>query len=196
MEIVLNIVSVILAYLVGSIPTGLLYSRWFQRSGKVPTRAKPRQFAFGAGLGVVLIEIIKGMAAVWLTMMLRRSADWQMISGAMAILGHNFSIFDHFRGGQGLAVTVGVLLVFFPVETFFGAVVYVILFLIFKNSNLAAAAGGGTVIIQQILNHESFSLIGFTILLLCFTLIRGRLKPIQSKKVHAGKKQSRRMKSR
>jgi len=117
--------SLPLAYLIGSIPSGLLVV-------KIATGKDVREIASGrtggtnamraagplAGLFTALLDILKGAGAVWIGQSLFSSPDWIVaMNGLLAILGHNYSAFLvernedgklHFRGGAGGATTLGV----------------------------------------------------------------------------------------
>ena len=81
----------------------------------------------------------KGTIAVLLAMILQFPLNWQLAVGAAAILGHDFSVFAKFRGGQGLATTAGVFYALFPKFALIGTVIYGLIYLVFRNSNIAAS---------------------------------------------------------
>lgn len=111
------------AYLLGSIPIGLVIVRlirgrdiryWF--SGRTGGTNVMRMAGFLPGLFTALTDVAKGYFAVWLGRYLVEGSVWvEILSGLLAILGHNYSIFLvqlkdgrlHFHGGAGGATTVG-----------------------------------------------------------------------------------------
>ncbi len=111
------------AYLLGSIPVGLLIVKlvrgrdiryWF--SGRTGGTNVMRMAGFWSGMFTALFDVAKGYFAVWLGRYLVEGSVWVEISaGLLAILGHNYSIFLvqlkdgrlHFYGGAGGATTVG-----------------------------------------------------------------------------------------
>ena len=123
MQIVESIGSLVGAYLLGSLPIGLLIVKmvkgrdiryWF--SGRTGGTNVTRMAGFWAGVVTTVVDVIKGVCAVWLARALTRGSVWfEVIAGLLAIVGHNYSIFllqlkegtIHFHGGAGGATTIG-----------------------------------------------------------------------------------------
>lgn len=110
----------IAAYLLGSIPFGVLLARArnidLRRhgSGNIGATNVARALGKTAGLLTLLGDALKGLVAVWLAD--RFLADpWQVAAaGLMAFLGHVFSVFLRFRGGKGVATGLGVFAYLMP----------------------------------------------------------------------------------
>ncbi|MEN4011280.1 MAG: glycerol-3-phosphate acyltransferase [Bellilinea sp.] len=131
MELIGNIaLSLIAAYVVGSIPFGLVIV-WIARgkdlrqieSGRTGGTNAMRAAGFLAGLFTAIFDILKGSAAVWIAAALLPELVWvQAASGLLAILGHNYSVFlieSHssgirLRGGAGGAPAFGATLALYP----------------------------------------------------------------------------------
>lgn len=62
----------------------------------------------GPALAVFLLDMLKGMAAVGIAWSLIGEPFWMMSAGIAAIVGHNWPVFLGFRGGKGIATTIGV----------------------------------------------------------------------------------------
>jgi glycerol-3-phosphate acyltransferase PlsY len=116
--------SLPLAYLIGSIPSGLLVVKFATgkdvreiESGRTGGTNAMRAAGAFAGLLTALLDILKGAAAVWISQALSAGFVWTTaVSGVLAIVGHNYSAFliekdengkFHFRGGAGGATTLG-----------------------------------------------------------------------------------------
>ncbi|XKH51144.1 glycerol-3-phosphate 1-O-acyltransferase PlsY [Chryseomicrobium palamuruense] len=109
----------LLAYLLGSIPTGLIIGKIFFKtdirehgSGNLGGTNTFRVLGKPAGLIVSLIDILKGTAAV-LLVALPVFVDvgiHPLILGAIAVIGHMYPVFAGFRGGKAVATSAGVLL--------------------------------------------------------------------------------------
>jgi glycerol-3-phosphate acyltransferase PlsY len=140
-EAVLRILGTALgAYLVGSIPFGVLIVRVFWHadirdfgSGNTGATNVLRVFGTAPGLTVYFLDALKGAAGVWLAMLLvsdgasAAGADALVVLGAMAaIAGHTLSPFLGFRGGKGVATASGAILVAAPRV----ALVMIVLFLL------------------------------------------------------------------
>ena len=114
----------ILAYLIGSIPTAVWVSqRYFgfdireYGSGNAGATNSYRVLGSKWGTTILLLDMLKGMAAVQLAFLLPEYLDseWRMDNlqtclGLAAVLGHIFPIWAEFRGGKGVATLFGMVL--------------------------------------------------------------------------------------
>jgi acyl phosphate:glycerol-3-phosphate acyltransferase len=122
------------AYLLGSIPFGLLLARLFgggdvrkAGSGNIGATNVARVVGPLAGILTLVFDTAKGAAAVWLSgRVTNESATWMMVAGFVVLLGHCFPVWLKFRGGKGVATALGVFLVLCPLA----AVSALLLFLI------------------------------------------------------------------
>jgi len=108
-----------IAYLLGSIPFGLLVSRCKgidlrkEGSGNIGAANAIRTLGFGCGLLVLLGDMLKSMSALFLAEHFLGATATPLalvLVGLAAIMGHNYSIFLGFKGGKGVAATLGVFL--------------------------------------------------------------------------------------
>jgi acyl phosphate:glycerol-3-phosphate acyltransferase len=126
------------AYLLGSIPFGLLVGRLFAAadvrksgSGNIGATNVARVAGPVAGVLTLLLDAAKGALAVLLAARLTNdSALWMMIAGLCALVGHCFPIWLGFHGGKGVATAAGVFLVLCP-PAFLGAVILFILVVLY-----------------------------------------------------------------
>ena len=125
-EIPLNLVLIsIAAYLLGSIPFGLLFARLFSGpdvraagSGNIGAANVARVVGKSAGILTLIFDAGKGSAAVWLAARYsEENAAWMMIAGIAALAGHCFPVWLKFRGGKGVATAAGVFLILSPLAT-------------------------------------------------------------------------------
>ncbi len=108
---------VILAYLLGSIPFGLLISKLVQNvdirehgSGNIGATNVLRKMGPAYGLLVLLLDLAKGVVVMLLARYLEVDTVFMLLAGFLVVLGHCFPIFLKFDGGKGVATTLGVLL--------------------------------------------------------------------------------------
>ncbi|KRL90847.1 glycerol-3-phosphate 1-O-acyltransferase PlsY [Lactobacillus kalixensis] len=109
---------IILAYLIGSFPTGVVIGKTFFKkdirkygSGNIGTTNTFRVLGPKAGTVVFLIDFFKGTIATLLPVIFSISGHhWCLFCGLAAILGHAFPVFLHFKGGKAVATTAGFLL--------------------------------------------------------------------------------------
>ncbi len=178
---------VILGYLLGSIPSGVLIGKLSVKvdvrqhgSGKVGATNVLRTAGKKAAVAVVVLDILKGMLAVVCAglivgseyLVIGNIAFGMMVAQAMAALaaiaGHNWSIFLKFHGGRGVATFFGGLLVLAPVAALFGGEVLIIGVGLTRFASLGSIAGAvGSYAILVPLTIIS----GFPIVLLAYTLI-------------------------
>jgi glycerol-3-phosphate acyltransferase PlsY len=150
---VIKIASVmVFAYLLGSMPTALLVSKRFKHvdirtigDGNMGARNTFHAIGPRFGFMVAVIDFAKGALPVLLAYLLGLELGWQFLSGALAILGHDFPVFANFRGGQGTASTLGTMSVLFPLPTLAGLTFYGGLYLITRKSNLSCSVGGAVI---------------------------------------------------
>lgn len=124
MQTLLGLGTVILGYILGSIPFGLLIVKIKTgkdirqvESGRTGGTNAVRAAGFGAGLLTAILDILKGAASVWLAEILLPDADlFHVLAPIGAILGHNYSLFLisreedgklRFHGGAGGAPALG-----------------------------------------------------------------------------------------
>jgi glycerol-3-phosphate acyltransferase PlsY len=148
-----------LAYLLGSIPTALLVSKRIAGvdirtvgDGNMGAHNVKSQFGWGPSIVVAVVDFAKGALAVLLARALGLSLDWQIAALTAAVLGHDFPVFAHLRGGQGLATTLGGLTSLAFWEMVAGLVLFELIYLITRNSNLGASIGTGTAVLIMALD--------------------------------------------
>ena len=163
----------LMAYLLGSIPTALLFSKWIAESdirrlgdGNMGARNTQHVFGWRPGFWVALVDLLKGMGAVALARWLKMDLTWQMLAGAFTVIGHDFPIFAHFRGGQGMAASAGTMLLLFYEETLLGLFVFGLVYLLTRHFDLSASFGFGAVVYQLVRSFKSFSLVFYALVLL------------------------------
>ena len=150
-EVLSNPLLILLsAYFLGSLPTALLVSRLFAHAdirelgdGNMGARNVTRTLGLGAGILVATVDFCKGALAVLLARSFDLSLAWQLAAGISAVIGHDFPIWAGFRGGQGMAASLGTLFVLMPIETTWGLIAFGSAHLLSRNFDLSAATGLG-----------------------------------------------------
>jgi len=111
--------SIVVSYLLGSIPTAYLFARVTKGidirqhgSGNVGATNAFRVLGKLAGTIVLLIDILKGILATTLVadFFQFNSVLGRVVLGAVVVAGHNWTIFLQFKGGKGIATSLGVLI--------------------------------------------------------------------------------------
>ena len=158
MPVFTYIIVAVAAYLLGSIPTGFLVAKGrgvdLQKSGSGNIGATNAMRVLGKPMGIVvlLMDVLKGFAAVWLCNFLLQIfnapaaglENYRIVAGIFAVLGHNYPCWLKFKGGKGVATTTGVYLALAPEALAVALAVFVLALLLTKyvsvGSILAAVA--------------------------------------------------------
>ncbi|NUQ01018.1 MAG: glycerol-3-phosphate 1-O-acyltransferase PlsY [Armatimonadetes bacterium] len=121
-------------YLLGSVPFGLLIGKRYGidirevGSGNIGATNVWRACGPRAGVAAMALDILKGLLPALLALRLLPDQPWAHIgTGAMAVLGHSFSPWLGFRGGKGVATSLGVVVALVPVAAAVGFVVFITL---------------------------------------------------------------------
>jgi glycerol-3-phosphate acyltransferase PlsY len=119
--IVESILLIVAGYLLGSIPTSYIASRWLAGkdlreygSGTVSGSMVWEHVARWAIVPVGLFDVAKAAIPTWLGLQLGLGMPVSAASGLAAVAGHNWPLYLRFHGGRGLGSFMGVLLVIFP----------------------------------------------------------------------------------
>ena len=163
-----NIQFYILAYLIGSIPFGLLLAKKFAgidvtTSGsksigatnvlRVVKQTNPT-LAKRLGIATVLLDAMKGAIVILIAMMMNLSLETLWAIAVLSVLGHCYSLYLNFEGGKGVATALGVFLVLIPIPTLIGAIIWGFCAKVLKVSSISSLLGlVGVVISTIILNN-------------------------------------------
>ncbi|QSO53437.1 glycerol-3-phosphate 1-O-acyltransferase PlsY [Alicyclobacillus curvatus] len=140
------VLSAVIAYLIGSISFSTLIGRWFGKidirdhgSGNAGATNTLRVLGVKYAVIVLLADIAKGVVAVLLAKALGAGNPWvTYLSALTVIIGHNWPIYFGFRGGKGIATTIGVLLILMPKSVLTASLVAVILIALTRYVSLGA----------------------------------------------------------
>ncbi|EHJ52193.1 glycerol-3-phosphate 1-O-acyltransferase PlsY [Streptococcus macacae] len=119
-------VFIIIAYLLGSIPSGLWIGKLFYGknlrdygSGNTGTTNTFRVLGAKAGIVTFILDCLKGTIATSLPIIFHVTSVSPMLIGVFAIIGHSFPLFAQFKGGKAVATSAGVLLGYAPIYLIF-----------------------------------------------------------------------------
>ncbi|MFN4084510.1 MAG: glycerol-3-phosphate 1-O-acyltransferase PlsY [Spirosomataceae bacterium] len=150
---------VLMGYLLGSIPTAVWYGRVFHGidirksgSGNAGATNSLRVLGKKAGMVVLVIDILKGFGAVFLAQ--QTDIDFPQLSywvGIVAVVGHLFPLWAQFRGGKGVATSLGVILALFPAGALGAILVFLVVTKATKYVSLASLSGPAAFIVATIL---------------------------------------------
>lgn len=132
------------SFIIGSIPFGAVIARIrgldIRKVGSGNIGATNVLRSMGKGYAILTLagDILKGILAVLLGEYFMGSPDMAGVIGLSAILGHNFSVFHGFRGGKGVATSIGVLMVYSPKAALVTVILWLAVVFITKYSSLGA----------------------------------------------------------
>jgi glycerol-3-phosphate acyltransferase PlsY len=146
------LISIPLAYLLGSIPFGYLLVRLFRKedirsmgSGNIGATNVARSGAKGLGIATLFLDLGKAFLAVKIAQHLApTNYDLAVLAAVAAILGHVFPVWLRFKGGKGVASALGVFLALTWPSALSILAVFLIVFLLTRYVSLASIIGAAT----------------------------------------------------
>lgn len=156
----------------GSVPTALLLSHLMGRGdirhlgdGNMGARNATHVLGWGAGAVVAGVDFSKGALAVALARQLDSMASLQLAAGVAAVLGHDFPLWAGFRGGQGMATSLGILSMLMPEPTLWGLAAFAAVYLVTRLFDPSAAVGLGLLVFLAWRAAEPIVWVGYAALL-------------------------------
>lgn len=170
------LVIIVLSYLVGSIPTGIIVSRYAKGidirehgSGNMGGTNVFRILGWKYGILVLLLDALKGVIAVIFIARLPITTipftnttpfdDFtlvQLIAGAAAMLGHVWTIFAGFKGGKGIATGLGILAVVTTVDLLIGIGLFILIVYYSRYVSLGSMIGALSIPVTLIIRENVF----------------------------------------
>ncbi|QRG69894.1 glycerol-3-phosphate 1-O-acyltransferase PlsY [Brevibacillus choshinensis] len=173
------LLSWVISYLIGSISFSYLIAKKVagidirsHGSGNAGATNTLRVLGKGPGIAVLILDALKGLAAMGITHLITGDPLAYAVSGLFAIAGHNWPIFFGFRGGKGIATTLGVALGFSPVAFLIGAVVAVVLIAVTRFVSLGSLALVTVLPIAVYLLDKPISFFWTSLILAVFAYVR------------------------
>jgi len=176
-------ISVVVAYLLGSISSSTIISKQFAKidirnygSGNAGATNTLRVLGAKWGLLVLVIDVLKGVIAVLIARMLTPDSDkfFVCLAGLAVIIGHNWPIFFRFKGGKGIATTIGVLLTVLTGPALTAGGVAIIFLILTRYVSLAALTFTILTPLAAIIFHDSLVSIIFSAIIAVLAVYRHR----------------------
>ncbi|MDY1545198.1 glycerol-3-phosphate 1-O-acyltransferase PlsY [Lactiplantibacillus pentosus] len=176
------LIMLIVAYLIGSIPSGVIIGKLFFQtdirlagSGNIGTTNTYRVLGPTAGTIVMAMDILKGtIAALQPTLLFHMANRYTLLIGLAAILGHTFSIYIGFKGGKAVATSAGILLAY---NWEFFLIASVIMFILVYTTSMVSVASMTAfpiVTLIAIFYYQDWLLSVVALVLTCFIFYRHR----------------------
>lgn len=183
MNVIYNLIILVVAYLLGSINTSIIVSKFMigddirnHGSGNAGATNTLRTVGKKGAIFVVLGDVLKAVVAVLIAKLISNSPNAVYIAGLGAVLGHNFPLYFGFKGGKGIIVSAVIILFADPLlglitmvaaisimavsryvslGSVLGAVLFVILALVFNTSDTEFIIFAATLALLAIYMHRS-----------------------------------------
>ncbi|MGI9862213.1 glycerol-3-phosphate 1-O-acyltransferase PlsY [Moorella naiadis] len=162
------LLALVLAYLVGSIPTAYVVGRYIygfdirrRGSGNVGATNTLRTMGTIPGLVVLGVDAFKGVVAVWLGQAFG-GPGLAILTAMLAIAGHNWSIFLDFQGGRGVATTAGALLAMAPLAALGALLIWLVVVIFSRYISLGSIVAAAIAPFLVIYFHRPWPYILFT----------------------------------
>lgn len=187
MNILSIILLVIISYILGSIPNALWIGKVFRgidirEHGSKNTGSTNAARVLGGKLGILtlILDVSKGAIPLILAMFLEKdllknsinSNTILILIGIWSIIGHSFSIFLNFKGGKAVATTLGVFIVLVPKSILVAAIVFFIVFAMFKYVSLSSILSSVTLPIAIFLLEKNMAYTLFAILISILIILK------------------------
>lgn len=171
--------SIIVGYLLGSLPTAYLMGRWKKGvdirqvgGGNMGALNAARELGQISGLIVLLVDVAKGTGAVLIAKILEVEQVWIYLSGFAAVIGHCWPIFLKFRGGKGAATVLGVFLALAPLPMVCSIPIMLIVILLTSNITLGIGVGIAGLLVFLWIFNRPLDMIIYTVLVAVFLGLR------------------------
>jgi len=179
--------ALVIGYLLGSIPFGLILTRLAGTpdlrsigSGNIGATNVLRTGRKGLAAATLLLDALKGTAAVIISGAIG-GPEAAMLAGLGAFLGHLFPVWLKFRGGKGVAVYIGILIgLFWPAAVLF-CVIWLITAVLTRYSSVSAlVASVLTPLFLLLLGHSSLALLFAVLTLLLLFMHRANIQRLRA----------------
>ena len=181
----INLVSAVImaaaAYLIGSVNFSIILSKLItgkdiRESGSGNAGATNMLRTYGKKMGALtlLLDVLKGVVTVWLVKKFSDSLTLAYFAGLFVILGHNFPIYFGFKGGKGVATSLGVVLVLDWKVGLIAAVIAISIMALTRYVSLGSICGGVLFIIIEFVKALITGDVS-AVRLICTVLIGGLL---------------------
>lgn len=166
------------AYLLGSIPTGLLLGKLYgidvrkEGSGNIGATNLYRTMGRKVGITTLIGDCLKGLLPVLLAWKLGMGEPMQAWIGLAAFCGHVFSIFLLFKGGKGVATALGVYLALAPLAVLAALGVFILLVAVWRYISLGSIAAAAAMPLMVWFSPHSQELLIATAVISAIVIIK------------------------
>ncbi len=177
------LIALVVAFLVGGIPFGYLLVRWKtgqdvrqKGSGNIGATNVLRTTGRAVAVATLLLDITKGLFAVWLADKLSHgSPAWMSLAALAVMAGHAYPVFLKFQGGKAVASFIGAFMYLTPIPMIAALVLFVIVVAATRQiSTGSIIAAGGLPVAAWMIEHPPLIVVLSTLLAGVFIIYRHR----------------------
>jgi glycerol-3-phosphate acyltransferase PlsY len=177
------LIALVAAYLVGGIPFGYLLVRWKtgedvreKGSGNIGATNVLRTTGRAVAVATLLLDIAKGVFAVWLADKLSGGSPLWMSLAALAVMaGHAFPVFLKFQGGKAVASFIGAFLYLTPVPMIAALLVFLLVVAATRQVSMGSIIAAGSLpLATWLIAHPPAIVIMATLVAAVFVIYRHR----------------------
>jgi glycerol-3-phosphate acyltransferase PlsY len=174
------IAPIILSYLLGSITFSFVVGKWMKGidirnygSGNAGATNTLRVMGIVPAITVLLLDLSKGILAVWIGRWFAPEEIMvSILCGLIVIAGHNWPVFFKFKGGKGIATTIGVALSLFFLPTIFAGLIGILAIVLTRYVSLGSILFTAFLPIFIWLMHYQISLLWASLAIALFAILR------------------------
>ena len=175
------IIGALVAYLLGSIPSGLWIGQYFFQkdirqfgSGNLGSTNAFRVLGTKAGSVVLFCDVFKGFLAMILAMTVFKQESLSPLwIASFAVIGHTFPLFASFKGGKAVATFAGMILAYQPLLLLYGLIIFLALLAITRMVSLTAMVTITAGVLLSLLFND-WTLTAFALAIDIFIIYRHR----------------------
>ncbi|GLX68997.1 glycerol-3-phosphate 1-O-acyltransferase PlsY [Paenibacillus glycanilyticus] len=178
------VIAVVLSYLLGSVSFSIVIARLVKGidirehgSGNAGATNTIRVLGKGPGILVFVLDFAKGIAAVWIgrALGLDEGIDWTpALCGLAAIMGHNWPVYFNFKGGKGIATTIGAIAALAFVPALIAGIITIIVIAITRYVSLGSLIFAALTPVLIAIFYYSAPVVTVSLILCLFAFVRHR----------------------
>lgn len=176
-----QILLVIAAYFIGAIPFAYIIVKLIKKidirtvgSGNAGATNAARVLGKWGFISVFVLDALKGFIPVFISLYFYGQTMITLVTAAVVVLGHTYTVFLGFKGGKGVATGAGVFLALAPVEIGIGLIVFIIVFLATRMVSAGSILGSLALLIAVCALSDWFALKVLTAVIVFFVIFKHR----------------------
>lgn len=141
----ITVLSFVLAYLIGAISFSIIFTKRIKKvdireygSGNAGATNTMRVLGKGPAIAVLLLDVLKGVVAILIAEAFHLSEWGIVLSGLFAIVGHVWPVYYGFKGGKGVATTIGVFMMISFLPTLIAGIITIIIIALTRYVSLGS----------------------------------------------------------